>query len=88
MIDRDKGCRARGILPGRCGIVSMDRAPLEVHETVPRGRWAVSYLVPEVCVALCQIHHDYATEHPTEAEAVGLLAKAPQPGLTKPGRPS
>lgn len=83
VLARDGGCTGRGVLPGRCASPFPDRPRLEVHEVISRGRWAKGYLVPENCRALCQVHHDWVTEHPDEAEKEGFLASAPQPGLTK-----
>lgn len=83
VLGRDRTCQARGVAPGACSSPSADRAVLEVHEVISRGRWQAGYLVEGNCLALCQRHHDWVTEHPREAEDLGLLAKAPQPGLTK-----
>lgn len=83
VLARDRGCTGRGVLPGRCASPFPDRPDLEVHEVISRGRWAKGYLVPENCRALCQRHHDWVTAHPDEAEDLGFLESAPQPGLTK-----
>lgn len=81
VLARDGSCQARGLLPGRCwhpyGL------PLDVHEVISRGLWAAGYLDPGNCLAVCRAHHDWITDHRREAEALGLSAKAPQPGLTK-----
>ena len=73
VLDRDRGCRARGIAPGPCAA-RPGRAPLEVHEVVSRARRPGGHLDPENCLALCPGHHDWVTEHPTDAEALGLSA--------------
>lgn len=88
VLERDGGCTARGIAPGECGSPFPSRPNLEVHEVVSRARWRAGYLEPSNCRTFCQLHHDWVTEHPKEAEALGLLAKASQPGLTKGPRPS
>lgn len=82
VLKRDRRCRAYGILPGPCG------GQMDVHEVIARARWTGGYLVPENCQAVCRVHHDWITTHPAEAEALGYLDKAPQPGLTKLPRPS
>jgi hypothetical protein len=82
VLKRDRRCRAFGILPGPCS------GQMDVHEVISRARWTGGYLVPENCQAVCRGHHDYITTHPEEAEELGYLDKAPQPGLTKLPRPS
>lgn len=57
-------CRARTLLPGRCG------GPLDVHEVLSRARGG-SILDPDNCLTLCRLHHDWVTTHPAEAEAGG-----------------
>lgn len=62
VIARDGGCRAAVLLPGRCRSPFRDRPPLEVHEVESRARRPGSHLDPDLCVALCQFHHDMVTE--------------------------
>lgn len=67
-------------LPGACRIVSMERAPLEVHEKTARGTHPGSHLDASVTVALCQFHHDVVTSPSGEnrklAERLGLIVRA------------
>jgi 5-methylcytosine-specific restriction endonuclease McrA len=73
VIRRDGGCVAiRRGAPGPCRSPWADRPELEVHEVKSRGRGG-SYLDPGNCVAVCQSHHDWITEHPVEARDLGLL---------------
>ena len=72
VLKRDGGCRGRGLIPGRCGSPWPDRPPLEVHEVISRGQWARGYLVPENCLALCQVHHDWVTANPAESLRLGF----------------
>lgn len=77
VIARDRGCRAAGLLPGRCRSPFPDRPELEVHEVIPRSLWGPGYLVVSNCVALCQFHHDLVTEDDALARSVGLSAPFP-----------
>lgn len=74
VLARDKGCRAFGLAPGPCRSPFPDRPPLEVHEVIPRSLWAAGYLVVSNCVAVCQVHHDWITDHDPAARALGLSA--------------
>jgi hypothetical protein len=46
--------------------------PLDVHEIIPRDAWAAGYLVVANCITLCRGHHDWVTDYPDAAAAVGL----------------
>ena len=65
---RDRTCRAAGwSIP--CG------GPLDVHEVIPRSKWAAGYLDAENCVLICRAHHDQIHHvDPRGARARGLLA--------------
>ena len=69
---------ARG-LPGRCQSPHPGRPVLEVHEVEARGTHPGSHLRAEVCVTLCQSHHDACTSPSGDlrvlVEAVGLLVR-------------
>jgi len=77
VLARDEVCRASTLGLGPCARYG-DRAPLEVHEIVPRGRGG-DWLDPDNCAALCPKHHDYVTDHPAEATDLGLLASGHTP---------
>lgn len=84
VLARDRTCQARALVPEvRCASPIRDRAPLEVHEIVKRARWSRAWLTPEVCVALCQAHHDWTEAEPALATERGLLASAPPPGISR-----
>lgn len=73
VLDRDQGCVARGVLPGRCWHPAGE--PLDVHEVISRGRWRAGYLVADNCVSLCRGHHQWVTTHPAAATQLGFLAR-------------
>lgn len=66
-------------LPGVCASPDPSRPPLEVHEVEARGTHPGSHLRAEVCVTLCQFHHDAVTSpHGADriaAEMAGLLVR-------------
>lgn len=83
VLERDRGCRAARLRPDpdgpechpwptRCRSPFFDRPRLEVHEIVSRGQWPAGYLEPSNCLALCQVHHDWVTDNPAAAKALGL----------------
>lgn len=41
---------------------------------IPRSLWAAGYLVVSNCLALCQVHHDWVTDHDREARDLGFSA--------------
>lgn len=82
VLARDGGCRAAELPQVPCGWIP-DRAPLEVHEVIPRGRGG-DWLDVDNCVSLCPQSHDWVTEHPREATELGLLAS----GFGPPEDPS
>ena len=64
---RDRVCRGRGATRVQCAVT-----PSEVHE-LGRGSYRSScWLDPELCIALCRPCHQWVTEHPTEAQVLGL----------------
>lgn len=64
---RDRTCRGTGATRVQCGVT-----PTEVHE-LGRGAYRTScWLNPELCIALCRACHQWVTEHPTEAQILGL----------------
>lgn len=66
-------CQAKDLVPHiTCGSPFRDRPKLETHEVIPRDVYPNAHLDVENTVALCQLHHDWVTEHPTDAHAVGL----------------
>lgn len=67
VFERDGGCQARGILPGRCWRV------MDAHEVQSRGRRPGGHLDPENVITLCRGHHEWVTNHSEEAEALGFL---------------
>lgn len=73
VLERDGGCRAQGA-PGRCGTLP-GRPLMEVHEIESRGRNPHAWLDPDLCVAICPRHHDWVTEHPADAEKLGLYQR-------------
>lgn len=78
VLERDGGCRGRGVLPGPCR--HPQGLPLDVHEVVKRGRWRAGYLVVDNCLALCRAHHDWVETHDVEAKELGFSASANNPG--------
>ena len=76
---------ARG-LPGLCASPHPGRPALEVHEVEARGTHPGSHLRTEVCVTLCQSHHDACTspsgDMRTLVESVGLLVRNTTPVRT------
>jgi hypothetical protein len=74
VLDRDRSCRAAGRAPGPCRQFR-GRKPLEVHELWPGAGRSTSWLNPDDCIAVCPSHHDWITEHPADAERLGLLRR-------------
>lgn len=68
VLARDGGCVAR-----RHGWTDACAGPLDVHEVVPRGRMASSWLDPDLCVAICRACHSWVADHPLLAQSAGLL---------------
>lgn len=81
VLERDRWtCVAPGRgLPGLCASPHPGRPALEVHEVEARGTHPGSHLRHEVCVTLCQSHHDAVTSpHGADriiAEMAGLLVR-------------
>lgn len=72
VLDRDRGCRARTLAPGPCRSPFRDRPELEVHELIG-GAWrSECWLDARLCIAVCQIHHEWIETHPLEAEELHL----------------
>lgn len=71
VLERDRTCQADGLAPGSCATYG-GRASLEVHEVLARSQSSISWLTPADCIAVCPKHHDWITEHPLEAKALGL----------------
>lgn len=71
-IERDGRCAAaaRGLLQG---IECWGRA--EVNEVIRRGQWSAGWLELDNTVVLCVAHHQWVTEHPIDAEELGLYAR-------------
>lgn len=66
VIERDKFCQARDLVPDvACG------GPLTGHEPLFRSRGG-DPTDPEQVIACCWIHNGWIADHPKEAEAVGL----------------
>lgn len=68
VLERDGGCVLRGVADHVCA------GPLDVHEIVPRSRWAAGWLEPTNCVTACRSLHDWVHAHPNEARSLGLTA--------------
>jgi len=67
VLERDRHCRGHGLTDVPCR-----RVPSEVHE-LGRGAYRQScWLEPELCIGLCRPCHQWVTEHPTAAQALGL----------------
>ena len=45
---------------------------LEAHEVIPRSAWRDGWLVLDNIKSLCPRHHQWVTEHPKAAHAIGL----------------
>lgn len=66
------GCQARGIAPERCD------GPIEVHHIVGRGMGGSARREihdPANLMCACRRHHHWITNHPSEAEALGLARR-------------
>ncbi len=67
-------------LPDRCASPFAHRPALEVHEVEQRSTHPGSHLRPEVCVTLCQHHHDLCTSPSGDlrelVERVGLIVRS------------
>lgn len=48
------------------------RPPLDCHEIIPRSVWPNGELEPTNCTMLCRTHHEFVTDHPADAYALGL----------------
>lgn len=59
-------CRAAGLAPGPCG------GPLDVHEVIPRSVRPGAHLDPTGATTICRTCHQWVTDHPLEAHALGL----------------
>lgn len=79
VLHRDKTCQARGLVHGRCR--HPEGEDLDVHEIVPRGRWALGYLDPDNCIAVCRFHHEWITTHPKVASQLGLTKSRRTPRM-------
>jgi hypothetical protein len=67
VLARDRHCRGLGLTPVNCDVV-----PSEVHE-LGRGAYRAScFLEPELCLGLCRPCHQWVTEHPRDAQELGL----------------
>ena len=67
VLSRDLTCRGCDVAP-----VSCTRIPTEVHE-LGRGSYRSScWLNPELCLGMCRHCHQWVTEHPREAQLLGL----------------
>lgn len=87
VIERDRACVAvLAGAPGRCASPDGRRPTLEVHEIKTRGRGGSIYTTDN-CIAACQRHHDWITEHPSEAHELGLVRHSWEPDLTGPFTP-
>lgn len=66
---RDGGrCRCAGWAV-ECG------GPMDVHERIPRSKWAAGYLDVDNCLLVCRAHHDQIHHvDPRGARAAGYLA--------------
>lgn len=54
-------------------VVDLDcRGQLDAHEIVPRSAWADGVYDPDNIVPVCRAHHDWITNHESEAHALGL----------------
>ena len=73
VLERDQGCTARGLLPGRCWHPYGE--PLDVHEVTARGTHPGSHLNPDAAVAVCRGHHQWIGNHPAEAEEAGFRVR-------------
>lgn len=69
--------------PGECRSPHGHRPELEIHEVKTRGRGG-SDLNINNCVGFCQVHHDWVTEHPREAHALGLVRHSWEPEPSTP----
>ena len=47
---------------------------LEAHEIIPRSAWSDGWLCLGNIASLCPRHHQWVTEHPDAAHAIGLHA--------------
>lgn len=72
VLTRDQGCRARTLAPGPCRSPFRDRKPLEVHELIGGAYRSECWLDPDLCISVCQVHHDWIEAHPAAAEELGL----------------
>lgn len=60
-------CEAPALVPEvRCGSPFPDRPALEVDELTGGANRSIEWLDPDRCQALCQLHHDWKTEHKAE----------------------
>jgi hypothetical protein len=78
---RDRVCQGPGAgLPDPCASPFEWRAELEVHEYAQRSTHPGSHLDPDLCVLLCQHHHDMVTSPVGEmralVERVGLIVRS------------
>ena len=68
VLERDGRCVAAELVPSiAC------RGALVAHEPPQRSVVPGSHLDPELCVAICSAHHDWAHDHIAEAREVGLI---------------
>ena len=68
VLERDGGCVAAELVPSiAC------RGALVVHEPPQRSVVPGSHLDPDLCVAICEGHHDWVHDHIAEAREVGLI---------------
>jgi 5-methylcytosine-specific restriction endonuclease McrA len=64
VLERDGGCKARGLVPGRC------HGRAEVHHLRRRSQGRDDST--DNLIAVCSFHHQWITEHPKDAHDLGL----------------
>lgn len=70
VIDRDQDCRARHMIPGvECS------GGVAVHEIRRRAQDRSAWLNADLCVALCDAHHEHIHRNIEDAERMGFLVR-------------
>lgn len=70
VILRDNGCRARYAIPGvTCS------GGVAVHEIRRRAQDRSAWLNADLCVSLCDAHHEHIHAHVEDAERMGFLVR-------------
>jgi hypothetical protein len=70
VIERDAGCRARYMIPGvTCS------GGVAVHEIRRRAQDRSAWLNVDLCVTLCDAHHEHIHHHVEDAERMGFLVR-------------